>query len=85
MTLSKISMRSPPFDRDRTNPAKLDIMECVVGSVTGLIKPIAIGDVSSWHAHWKPLETESKGNIRDINVRSESDEEIVSKRRGWFI
>ena len=85
MTLSKISMRYPPFDRDRTNPAKLDIMECVVRSDSDLIKPIEIGDVSSWHAHWKPLGTEYKGNIRDINVSTEPGEEIVSKRRGWFI
>ena len=78
-------MRYPPFDRDRTNPAKLDIMECVVRSDSDLIKPIEIGDVSSWHAHWKPLETEYKGNIRDINVSTEPDEMIISKRRGWFI
>ena len=41
-------MRYPPFDRDRTNPTKLDIMECVVRSKSNLINSIEIGDVSSW-------------------------------------
>tara|TARA_B100000925_G_scaffold289331_1_gene271989 strand:+ start:1813 stop:2934 length:1122 start_codon:yes stop_codon:yes gene_type:complete len=85
MTLSKISMRYPPFDRDRTNPARLDIIECVVRSSPNLIKSIEIGDVSSWHAHWKPLEHEYDGDIRNIDVSTEPGEIIISKRRGWFI
>ena len=43
MTLSKISMRYPPFDRDRTNPAELDVMECVVRSDSHLAESIEIG------------------------------------------
>ena len=85
MTLSKISMRYPPFDRDRTNPAELDVMECVVRSDSHLAESIEIGEVSGWHAHWKPFDEEYKGEIRDIVVSSEPGEMIISKRRGWFI
>ena len=54
-------------------------MECVVRSKSNLINSIEIGDVSSWHAHWRPLEEEYNGTVRDIDVSTEPDEEIISK------
>ena len=83
MSISKISLRYPPFDRDSANPNMIKPVECFLN--TEMVNPIKIGSESSWYAHWTPSDGDTGKNTEEIQVSYNPDDLIISKRRGWFI
>ena len=85
MSTSQISMRYPPFDRDRANPENMERVICQIHGNPISKHPIKIGDLSSWHAHWIPsTENENQKQI-EMGVIGYPDDRVISKRHGWFI
>ena len=85
MPLYKISMRYPPFDRDRTKPEILDAVDCVVSCDLEQPGKIQIGDISGWHAHMTPIENDYSGPVKELKFSKTPNDKIISTRRGWFI
>jgi len=83
MSISKISMRYPPFDRDLANPGLIKPVECFLK--TEIKNPIKIGSESSWYAHWTPLDEDPGTIAEEFAVSNIPDDLIISKRKGWFI
>ena len=83
MSISKISMRYPPFDRDSANPQLIKPVECFLK--TDIKNPIKIGSESSWYAHWTPLDTDTNAFAKELPVSNTPDNLLISKRKGWFI
>ena len=83
MSISKISMRYPPFDRDLANPRLIKPVECLLK--TEIKNPIIIGSKSSWYAHWTPLDGDPGSIVEELPVSNIPDDLIISKRKGWFI
>ena len=83
MSISKISMRYPPFDRDLANPRLIKPVECLLK--TEIKNPIIIGSKSSWYAHWTPLDGDPGSIVEELPVSNIPDALIISKRKGWFI
>ena len=83
MSISKISMRYPPFDRDSANPELIKPVECLLK--TEIKNPIKIGSESSWYAHWTTLDKDQGVIAEELPVSNTPDDLIISKRRGWFI
>ena len=83
MSISKISMRYPPFDRDLVNPKLIKPVECLLN--TEIKNPIIIGSKSSWYAHWTPFDGDPESIVEELPMSNIPDDLIISKRRGWFI
>tara|TARA_X000001036_G_scaffold418037_1_gene436537 strand:+ start:2898 stop:4040 length:1143 start_codon:yes stop_codon:yes gene_type:complete len=83
MSISKISMRYPPFDRDSANPEMIQPVECLLKSE--IKNSIKIGSTSDWYAHWTPLEEDPSDIAVELPLTNAPSDLIISKRRGWFI